>query len=242
MRVLRGRWSQGNWVPEDCRSQANSSQVKVVLQLRHRISSGIGMYKASCQQCHKRHHTSICDQTSEQNSGKQTMMTASGSGEGVFPVLTVKVDGTTCRMLADSGAGTSYVSAKLVNLLDKKPSETNTKRVDMLMSSWRRRSGGGRASCLRRRINTRSRCSCVRSSSTAQRHYPAISGCQTSTRQIRAHDTSTWIDSSAHGHQLASECMQRTGQPAHTANVRMARQHGRPPLDEGQRPVQAVCR
>ena len=62
-------------------------------------------------------------------------MTASGSGEGVFLVLKVKVDGITCRALVDSGAGSSYVSAKLVNLLDKKPSETNTKRVDMLMSS-----------------------------------------------------------------------------------------------------------
>ena len=92
--------------------------------------------KTSCQRCHKRHHTSICNQTSEENDAERnTVMAASGSGEGVFPVLTVKVDGITCRALIDSGAGSSYVSAKLVNLLGKRPSETKTRRVDMLMSS-----------------------------------------------------------------------------------------------------------
>lgn len=178
----------------ECQKNADRKQILVKKKLCFNCATG--SHRAS--ECTRRHVNNAtnatippCDQTSEQNSGKQTMMTASGSSEGVFPVLTVKVDGTTCRTLADSGAGTSYVSAKLVNLLDKKPSETNTKRVDMLMSSRQRRSGGGRASCLRRRINTRSRCSCVCSSSTAQRHYPAISGCQRSTRQTRAHDTST---------------------------------------------------
>ena len=63
------------------------------------------------------------------------MLTASGSGEGVFPVLNVKVNGITCRALIDSGAGSSYASAKLVNLLGIGPSETKTRRVDMLMSS-----------------------------------------------------------------------------------------------------------
>jgi len=62
-------------------------------------------------------------------------MTASDNNEGIMPVLTVKVDGITCRALIDTGAGSSYASAKLLDLLKKKPSETKTKRVDMPISS-----------------------------------------------------------------------------------------------------------
>ena len=63
------------------------------------------------------------------------MMTASENNEGIMPVLTVRVDGIMCRALIDTGAGSSYASAKLLDLLKKKPSETKTKRVGMLMSS-----------------------------------------------------------------------------------------------------------
>ena len=62
-------------------------------------------------------------------------MTASGNNEGIMPVLTVKVDGIVCRTLIDTAAGSSNASAKLLDLLKKKPSETKTKRVEMLMSS-----------------------------------------------------------------------------------------------------------
>ena len=40
-----------------------------------------------------------------------------------------------CRALIDSGAGGSYASAKLIKLIDKKPSETKLQRADMLMGS-----------------------------------------------------------------------------------------------------------
>ena len=53
--------------------------------------------------------------------------------ERLFPVVTVKVNGVTCRALIDSGAGSSYASAKLVSLLDSKPVDVN--EVKMLMSS-----------------------------------------------------------------------------------------------------------
>ena len=62
-------------------------------------------------------------------------MTASENNEGVLPVIAVKVDGIICRALIDTGAGSSYASAKLIDLLEKKPCETKMKRVDMLMSS-----------------------------------------------------------------------------------------------------------
>ena len=85
----------------------------------------------TCLHCHKRHHSSICDRE-QTDSGKQTLMTASENNEGIMPVLTVKIDGITCRALIDTGAGRS---AKLLDLLKKKPSETKTRRVDMLISS-----------------------------------------------------------------------------------------------------------
>ncbi|XP_046863293.1 uncharacterized protein LOC124457043 [Xenia sp. Carnegie-2017] len=40
-----------------------------------------------------------------------------------------------CRALVDSGAGSSYASAKLVSVLGMKPADITTKQVDMLLSS-----------------------------------------------------------------------------------------------------------
>ena len=62
-------------------------------------------------------------------------MTASEINEGILPVVTVRVNGITCRALIDTGAGSSYASAKLLDLIKKKPCETKTRRVDMLISS-----------------------------------------------------------------------------------------------------------
>ena len=62
-------------------------------------------------------------------------MTANQNNEGILPVIVVKVCGITFRQLIDTGAGSSYASAKLLDLLKKKPSETKMKRVDMLISS-----------------------------------------------------------------------------------------------------------
>ena len=60
--------------------------------------------KLSCQNCERRHHTSVCDQ---ENREKLTLKTASKGSEGIFPVVIVKVKGITCRALVDSGAGSS---------------------------------------------------------------------------------------------------------------------------------------
>ena len=68
-------------------------------------------------------------------------MTANGVGEGVFPVVLVKVDGITTRALIDTGAGSSYASAKIIDMLHKKPSKVTIKHVEMLIGSislnWR---------------------------------------------------------------------------------------------------------
>jgi hypothetical protein len=92
--------------------------------------------KTSCQTCHKRHHTSICDKTQPQEIKKVVLtVTPSGVGEGVFPVILLKVDGIITRALIDTGAGSSYISAKVGDLLNKKPSDASTKRIEMLMGS-----------------------------------------------------------------------------------------------------------
>ena len=97
--------------------------------------------KRSCQQCDRRHHTSICERTEreEENSGgdgkSKKLNTANTTSEGVFPVVNVRVNGILCRALIDSGAGSSYASAKLIHELHLKPVNVQTKKIDMLMSS-----------------------------------------------------------------------------------------------------------
>ena len=82
------------------------------------------------------HHTSICDNDSKSGvKGKKLLISCEVNPEGIFPVVRMKVDGVECRALIDSGAGSSYASAKLINLLEKKPVEVARKRVDMLMNS-----------------------------------------------------------------------------------------------------------
>lgn len=62
-------------------------------------------------------------------------MTTNRDGEGLFPVLVIEVTGIKCKALIDSGAGSSYVSARLIELLHLKPTDDKTKTIDMLMSS-----------------------------------------------------------------------------------------------------------
>ena len=94
--------------------------------------------KSTCQRCRKRHHTSLCekiDPTSEHEQPHGVALTTNQNGEGLFPVLIIEVNGIKCRALIDSGAGSSYVSAKLIELLRMKPAEIQTKTIDMLLSS-----------------------------------------------------------------------------------------------------------
>ena len=62
-------------------------------------------------------------------------MTSKAGNEAIFPVVVVMVNGVRCRALIDSGAGSSYASAKLVDALKLQPVEKKTSRIDMLMTS-----------------------------------------------------------------------------------------------------------
>jgi hypothetical protein len=67
--------------------------------------------------------------------GIDSCITPSGVWEGVLPVVLLKVDEIITRALIDTGAGSSYISAKVGDLLNKKPSDASTKRIEMLMGS-----------------------------------------------------------------------------------------------------------
>ena len=53
----------------------------------------------------------------------------------IHPVVIVNVDGIECRALIDSGAASSYASAKLLDKLGKKPIDVKYKKVEMLMAT-----------------------------------------------------------------------------------------------------------
>ena len=86
------------------------------------------------QKCGKRHHTSICTQ------GDQ-LLTAAAAGNKervVFPIVKKDVEGILCRALLDTGAGSSYASAVL---LDKNPKRTRTRevtRIEMMLGTTTR--------------------------------------------------------------------------------------------------------
>eukprot|EP00112_Aurelia_sp_Birch-Aquarium-sp1_P001131 Seg1117.2 transcript_id=Seg1117.2/GoldUCD/mRNA.D3Y31 product="hypothetical protein" protein_id=Seg1117.2/GoldUCD/D3Y31 len=92
--------------------------------------------KQGCMKCGSRHHTSICDKPQE--AAEQTMMT-SEIHPVTYPVVVVKVNGVKCRALLDTGAGSSYASATLINKLDISASRTENRKIEMMMHTAARK-------------------------------------------------------------------------------------------------------
>ena len=86
----------------------------------------------SCLKCNGRHHTSICDRASQQ---PEHMLVATGKGSVTYPVVVVSVGGIQCRALLDTGAGSSYASAALLERLGKQPVRKELKRIEMMMQT-----------------------------------------------------------------------------------------------------------
>ncbi len=63
------------------------------------------------------------------------MMLATGEGLVVYPVVVVKVEGIMCRALLDTGAGSSYASATLIEQLNRQPDHKVYKKIEMMMSA-----------------------------------------------------------------------------------------------------------
>ena len=62
------------------------------------------------------------------------VLTAHGpdNKEVVYPIILIEIDGIKTHALLDTGAGSSKASSKLIN---KRPKETLTKRIDMMLGS-----------------------------------------------------------------------------------------------------------
>ena len=64
-----------------------------------------------------------------------TAVQSEDSAKVVYPVMLLEVDGIKTRALLNTGAGSSYASAKLINALRTKPAEIKTKKIEMMLGS-----------------------------------------------------------------------------------------------------------
>ena len=62
-------------------------------------------------------------------------MVATGEGSVVYPAVVVEVEGITCRALLDTGAGSSYASATLIERLNRKPDHKEYRKTVMMSST-----------------------------------------------------------------------------------------------------------
>ena len=63
---------------------------------------------------------------------------ATGKGSVTYPVVVVSVGGVQCRALLDTGAGSSYASAALLDRLGKQPVRKEVRRIEMMMQATTR--------------------------------------------------------------------------------------------------------
>ena len=92
---------------------------------------------ACCKFCNQRHHSSICPKKIPQQS-PETMLVVTGKGSVTYPVVIVSVGGIHCRALLDTGAGSSYVPAALLDYMGKQPVRREFKRIEMMMQASNR--------------------------------------------------------------------------------------------------------
>ena len=85
--------------------------------------------RTGCFNCGADHHLYICNKKSGE---QQALLTTAEQGI-VYPVVVVKVNGATCRALLDTGAGNSYISSKLIDILNQKSVVREFKRIEMMM-------------------------------------------------------------------------------------------------------------
>ena len=63
------------------------------------------------------------------------MLVATGDSAVTYPVVVVNVEGIKCRALFDTGAGSSYASAALLDRLRKRPIRKELRRIEMKVQS-----------------------------------------------------------------------------------------------------------
>ena len=82
----------------------------------------------TCQICNEKHHTSICKNGSN-------MLLTTNTIHVTYPVVVIEVEGVKCTALIDTGAGSYYLSSKLISRLNKKPIRKERKRIEALIHS-----------------------------------------------------------------------------------------------------------
>ena len=90
---------------------------------------------STCKFCNRIHHSPICDREPQL---PEHMLLATGRGSVTYPAVVVSVGGIQCRALLDSGAGSSYASAALLDRLGKQPVRKEFKRIEMMMQATNR--------------------------------------------------------------------------------------------------------
>eukprot|EP00795_Rhopilema_esculentum_P014825 gene14825-5942_t len=89
-----------------------------------------------CSKCGARHRSSICNQSREPTD--QTMLT-SETRHVTYPVVLVKINGVKCRALLDTGEGSSYASATLIDHIGVPASRVEQRKIEMMMHTTMRR-------------------------------------------------------------------------------------------------------
>ena len=99
---------------------------------RHRADECKG--KLRCQICDRKHHTSICH---EQENQANPLLVATGipTGNVTYPVVVVEVEGIKCCTLSDTGAGSSYASAALLDRISSIGHKKEVRKIEMLLGA-----------------------------------------------------------------------------------------------------------
>jgi len=63
------------------------------------------------------------------------MLVVTGDTTVTYPIVVVNVEGIKCRVLLDTGGGSSYASSALLKCLKKRPISRERRRIDMMMQS-----------------------------------------------------------------------------------------------------------
>ena len=79
--------------------------------------------KSKCLNCEKRHQTSICDRNEE----PKKLLSTSVTGEGLFPVVLVKVNGIKDKLLAIDNPSYEAIIARYSHLSDVKIGDDDKK-------------------------------------------------------------------------------------------------------------------
>ena len=121
----------------DCRKVKDVAERREVLRKKRRCFKCTGgnhlaaecRVRTGCFNCGANHYSSICNM----KSGEQQVLLTTAEQGIVYPVVVVKVNGVKCRALLDTGAGNSYISSKLIDVLNQKPVAREFRRIDMMM-------------------------------------------------------------------------------------------------------------